>query len=1034
MPHRTLLGVIRGDARPNHSDAKVDEVTDGYKGSESSNKADNRTEMGISENGSSTESPPNADLRLLKPYALEQGLWRQAWDDVASELEKMLPEEFQPIEALDTATQVRAVHIEAQKRAENARKSERKIPYTNKTYRQIYGKVANCANKFQIVGDMVSQAEPVYAALPWAMIRFAIQCSVGEDEAYHTMLSGAELVSDLASQYAALEQLYAKIDSEFSQKLQKSLKSLYKTILQFQVYAINYFDPHGKARRALTGLNPITADNITHRRQEIDQLKRQVDEDAALVSYEVAKTGIDNLQVGQAGQDQQLAAIKEGLRALAGNTGQAFRNLSKEQEERNRVLIGMWKEPLEDLMSALESREIEKARKNLHSVRKWLSAAVPRNDLTAAKEKRPMPLGNWLLNHPKFEHWQSTEQSSMLFCHGFAGTGKTGLVCRVLEHLEALGERIGRVAYFFCSNDKAKSGITETFSRSDPEELLRSVVSQLATSQDGSYVAPSLQSKYDAFGPDGNQPMNLAMSDCIDILATISDHAPITIVLDAFDELDRVRSPKLIQTLQQVISRAPTNIRIFISTRTFPAIEDDLVSEQSIEVAANLNGADIRTFIHATLGARIQQKALLNGKVPDDLKDEIEGTLTSRAGSMFLYASLLLNQLCDKNNNDDEISIRKKLECLPRDLTDVYHRIMAEIHDEKRNSERSCRIASNTISWLLCAQEPLHYEAFLEAISPPERKAKHDELIHACRTLVVKGENTYEFAHFSVREHVTQMDKYSASKCHLIATQSSLSILDISFSNDKQRRGLSDAQKAFEQYALLYWPLHYEGIREDDMRSQRTTINNRLRSLLLQGRSHKNKYNEWFDEVRKKEKQLKENKYLATKFDSLQASPLSPLFAACVFGLEDLISKFGRELDGLNKLNDHGQSALCLAIENDKLDVVKALLSRPRFPADPNRLNVKAVEQLMDWDNKAHDVVVYASAMQCAAATGHLDIAKYLIEQGAHIDLVAGFYGSPLQAAALKGHAAVVELLLRNGAEPNSQGGYYGTYQDARLN
>lgn len=48
---------------------------------------------------------------------------------------------------------------------------------------------------------MVSQAVPVYAALPSALIRFGIQGAVGEDEAYHTTLAGAEVLSDLVSQY-----------------------------------------------------------------------------------------------------------------------------------------------------------------------------------------------------------------------------------------------------------------------------------------------------------------------------------------------------------------------------------------------------------------------------------------------------------------------------------------------------------------------------------------------------------------------------------------------------------------------------------------------------------------------------------------------------------------------------------------------------------------------------------------------------------------------------------------------------------------
>ena len=322
--------------------------------------------------------------------------------------------------------------------------------------------------------------------------------------------------------------------------------------------------------------------------------------------------------------------------------------------------------------------------------------------------------------------------------------------------------------------------------------------------------------------------------------------------------------------------------------------------------AAN-NGGDVRTFIQSSLDERIKDKALLHGKVPQDLRDEIEITLTHRANNMFLYAALLLERLCDRSHNDDKASIRKKLASLPRDLTDVYRRIMTEIHDDKNNSERSCRIAQNTFKWLLCGQEPLPCEAFLEAVSSPECRASHEEIMRSCRTLVTRGRSVYEFAHYSVREHLSQMRDYSPSQCHLAVTQACLNIMNTSFGGSRKRNELSEAQMGFEQYALLFWPLHYEGINQKDAQDQRTIINGQLRSLLLQGRDHRKRYDEWFEKVRKKERQLKDHTYLTTKFHALQASPLSPLFAACVFGLEDLIAKFGRELDGLNKFNDHGQ-------------------------------------------------------------------------------------------------------------------------------
>ena len=171
---------------------------------------------------------------------------------------------------------------------------------------------------------------------------------------------------------------------------------------------------------------------------------------------------------------------------------------------------------------------------------------------------------------------------------------------------------------------------------------------------------------------------------------------------------------------------------------------------------------------------------------------------------------------------------------------------------------------------------------------------------------------------------------------------------------------------------------------------------------------------------------MPDHEELRVKFDRLEAQPRSSLFAACVFGHEDIIGKFGRDLDGLNIHNGSGQTALCLAIQHNKLDVVKTLLAS-RFPAELNMLNIKAVEQYEDSRLKGPpSVIVHASAMQCAAAVGALEIAELLIQKGAHLDLVAGFYGSPLQAAAWNGHKDLVALLLRNGAEPNSQGGFYG--------
>ncbi|KAL8945996.1 MAG: hypothetical protein Q9222_007547 [Ikaeria aurantiellina] len=968
----------------------------------------------------------------------EGGLWEQAWKHVSKEVEWKLPPNLQHVEGLSTRTEVENIKTEAQTRRDAQEKNEKKIWGTKYTFREVCDKVSSCAEKFEFVGDMVTQAEPVYSALPWTAIRFIIGCAVGESETYHNILDGVELVSGLIVQYPSIEQVYAKIASDPSNELRKSLLHLYKLILRFQLYAIRYFDPDHQNARTFTGLNPVKAEGIKNRLAAIEKAKQKADADIGLVDAEVTKVGIDNLEAGQASQSGQLIEIKATLRALSGETTAAgeeqrawMSEAEKRQDNRNQAFVDLWKKPLDELKEELENERIERERQNVHNVRRWLSRTKPESDYAEAKGKRLMDLGEWLIQHRKFKQWHDSTTSSLLWLHGFAGTGKTGLTCRVIAEMKKkiqntnISEEAARLAIFFCSSDKPSTDRDEA-SRADPLEVLRSLISQLATSQHGRFVASMVQEKYEAIGPDSDDRRPLNETECIEILCAVPKYIPIIVVLDAFDELDQQRSPQLIQNLKTIMRQCPQGVKIFVSTRPFPAVEDSLANEESIEVTTENNGEDVKTFIHKTLEARIEDGSLLNGKVSDELQHDIRETLTKRAQNMFLYASLLLTQLCDKNRTDDEQSIRRKLEALPKDIAEAYGQIMLEVHDDRNNSERSCRIAQETFKWLLYAQEPLEHKVLREAVSPPERKVDNDELLHVCRTLVTRGKSTYEFAHYSVREHIGRMEEYSASRCHIVAIKSCLRVLIKMFGNDAPQEELSASQKGLGQYALLYWPLHYESIDRADLSEHRSTVNAMLRTFLVQGRSKENRYQNWFTQASKRIKPMEDKKSLAAKFEAIKGSPLTPLFAASVFGMEDLISKFGRELHELNRSNEHGQTALSLAIEYNKLGVVKALLAS-RFPADINLLNVKAVQQFADWDNNhPPTIILFASALQCAAATGRYEIAEYLISQGAHVDLVAGYYGSPLQAAALRGHASIVELLLKHKAEPNSQGGFFG--------
>lgn len=103
----------------------------------------------------------------------ERSLWEKAWNQTKAELGWYPPEEWH-IGSSDISTEVANVHREASRRAKETRNEERHVGESKYTYRQVYDNVVNWATKFQNVGDIVVQADPGYAALPWVIISISI--------------------------------------------------------------------------------------------------------------------------------------------------------------------------------------------------------------------------------------------------------------------------------------------------------------------------------------------------------------------------------------------------------------------------------------------------------------------------------------------------------------------------------------------------------------------------------------------------------------------------------------------------------------------------------------------------------------------------------------------------------------------------------------------------------------------------------------------------------------------------------------------
>ncbi|KAJ7440551.1 ankyrin repeat domain-containing protein, partial [Mycena galericulata] len=69
----------------------------------------------------------------------------------------------------------------------------------------------------------------------------------------------------------------------------------------------------------------------------------------------------------------------------------------------------------------------------------------------------------------------------------------------------------------------------------------------------------------------------------------------------------------------------------------------------------------------------------------------------------------------------------------------------------------------------------------------------------------------------------------------------------------------------------------------------------------------------------------------------------------------------------------------------------------------------------------------YGSSLHIAAAGGHIEIVRILLEKGANINAAGGREGSSLHIAAARGHTEIVRILLEKGANVNAAGGRDGS-------
>ena len=155
------------------------------------------------------------------------------------------------------------------------------------------------------------------------------------------------------------------------------------------------------------------------------------------------------------------------------------------------------------------------------------------------------------------------------------------------------------------------------------------------------------------------------------------------------------------------------------------------------------------------------------------------------------------------------------------------------------------------------------------------------------------------------------------------------------------------------------------------------------------------------------------------------SSGSTALMAAAKNGRIDVVNKLLEQKLNLNLQDKQGETALMQAAASNQVAVVKVLLKKG---ADANFQDQSGWSALMKAVYQGNAECVQAligqsrqevnRALLVAALSGHKDIAKVLLDNGAEVDTRADDGRTPLMLAAAKGDNDLVTLLLAAGADP----------------
>lgn len=264
---------------------------------------------------------------------------------------------------------------------------------------------------------------------------------------------------------------------------------------------------------------------------------------------------------------------------------------------------------VKDLLELVGNRQISS------DIRDWLKAPDATINHNAACRKRHSGTGMWLVRNLAFSRWL-TEQNSVLWLKGFAGSGKSVLCSTAIQFTvrhRGSDPSVGIAFFYFTFSDNSKQ---------DESGMLRALLLQLSGQvQDGEADLARLHHSY-----KGGTPPSPVLIEHLRRLIQRFRH--VYIALDGLDESPRDGTRGiLLDTLNDIRDWGIQGLHLFITSRDEPNIRDSLGlnPEQQVEMRNRGIDEDIANSISASFDTDRRLRQWLPHRV------KIEEALSTRA-------------------------------------------------------------------------------------------------------------------------------------------------------------------------------------------------------------------------------------------------------------------------------------------------------------------------------------------------------------------------------------------------------------------